>query len=92
MQSDEAEATALRALAWLMAQDDLRGAFMGAAGVAEQDIRTGASDPAFLAGVLDFVMSDDRHVIAFCDNAGLPYDQIMVARHHLPGQSEPHWT
>ena len=92
MTPQAAEALALQALAWVMGDDDLRGAFMGQSGLSGDDVRAGVSDPGFLAGLLDFVMSDDRSVMAFCDMVGVGYDQPMLARQSLPGQGDVHWT
>ena len=55
-------------------------------------MRAGASDPAFLGALLDFIMMDDAWVTGFCDTAGLAYDQPMRARMALPGGGEMHWT
>lgn len=92
MQRDAAETLALRALAWLAADDDLLGRFLGASGAAPGDLMTGASDPRFLAAVLDFVLTDDSIVMAFCDAEGYPYPAPMQARAALPGGEVPHWT
>lgn len=92
MSSDTAETLALRALAWLIGDDDLRAVFLGASGVSESDLRTQAGDPAFLASVLDFILTDDAWVMRFCDAAGFAYDVPMRARAALPGGQQVHWT
>jgi hypothetical protein len=92
MTPDRAETIALRALAWLVAHDDLRPVFLGATGASPEDLRTRVGEPAFLAAVLSFLTMDDAWVIAFCDAEGLAYDQPLRARHALPGQGEVHWT
>lgn len=89
---DSAEIFALRALAWLVGNEDLLPAFLGATGASEDDLRAQASDPAFLASVLDFIMMDDAWVIAFCDSIAMPYDRIMEARQTLPGGEQVNWT
>jgi hypothetical protein len=92
MKREPAETLALRALAWLAADDDLLGRFLGASGAAPGDLSSGAADPLFLAAVLDFLLTDDSLVIAFCDAAGYPYPAPMEARGALPGGDLPHWT
>ena len=42
--------------------------------------------------MLDFVLADEPLLIAFCDEAGLPYDAPMRARAALPGGEIPNWT
>jgi len=92
MKREPAETLALRALAWLAADDDLLGRFLGASGAAPGELASGVSDPRFLAAVLDFVLTDDSLVMAFCDAEGYPYPAPMEARAALPGGDLPHWT
>lgn len=89
---DNAEVIGLQMLTWLAGNDELMPVFQGSTGASESDIRAGASDPAFLGSVLDFIMMDDAWVIAACDSAGLSYDSLMAARQALPGGGEVHWT
>lgn len=92
MQQDAAETLALGALAWLAGNDDLLPVFLGATGAGIEDLRARASDPEFLAAVLDFLTMDDAWVQGFCDSAGLGYDAPMAARRALPGGQLPDWT
>ena len=89
---DTAEVLGLQVLGWLIANDELLPVFQGASGVSEEDIRNGASDPAFLGSVLDFVMMDDAWVVACCDTVGRPYDSLYQARQALPGGEQVNWT
>lgn len=89
---DAAETFALRALGWLATNPDLLPVFLGSTGASETDIKTQAADPVFLAAVLDFLMMDDAWVVAFCDQAKLPYDHLLAARAALPGGAEVNWT
>ncbi|PVA09281.1 DUF3572 domain-containing protein [Pelagivirga sediminicola] len=89
---ESAETLALQCLGWLLANDDLLPVFMGATGAGQDDLRRGASDPAFLGAVLDFVMMNDNWVIEFCAFAGVANDAPMRARHALPGGEQEHWT
>jgi hypothetical protein len=89
---EAAEALALRALIWTLDEDDRRGAFMAATGAAPGDLATGARDPAFLGAVLDFLLSEEERVKAFCTDEGLPFEAPMRARATLPGGDLPHWT
>ena len=89
---EAAEALALRALVWLLDDDDRVGVFMAATGAAPADLAAGARDPAFLGAVLDFLLSDEARVIAFCTAENLAFDRPMRARMALPGGDQPHWT
>lgn len=92
MKSDAGETIALKALAWLAANDDLMGVFLGSSGAAARDVATMADDPAFLGSVLDFLVMDDAWIVAFCDAEGLSYDTPLRARAALPGGDAVHWT
>ena len=92
MGPEAAETVGIKALGWLAANDDLRSVFLGATGAQLEDLRASASDPIFLASVLDFLMMDDAWVIAFCDDSGLKYETPMRARQAMPGAEQVHWT
>jgi Protein of unknown function (DUF3572) len=92
MHRDEAEAVALAALGWLLADATRAGRFLAAAGLAPDKLRTRLADPAFLAGVLDFILGEDATVTGFCDSEGLGYLAPADARAALPGGSLPNWT
>ena len=92
MSPEQAEMVALKALGWLVGNDDLRDVFLGATGASAEDLRAQATDPAFQASVLDFITMDDAWVMGFCDAAGLKYEDPMRARQALPGAEQVHWT
>ncbi len=89
---EAAETLALKALAWLVTNDDLLPVFLGATGASEDDLRSRASEPAFLGSVLDFLMMDDAWIIAFCDANTIAYEHPMFARAALPGGEQINWT
>lgn len=92
MSQESAETIGLKALGWMAGNEELLPVFLGATGASEADVRAGATDPAFLGALLDFIMMDDAWVTDFCDTASLGYDQPMIARMHLPGGDQVHWT
>lgn len=89
---DEAETIALTALGWLAGNADLSPAFLAASGLAPDELASRAADPDLLTAVLDFLMTEDEWVRAFCDTARLPYDRLLLARVALPGGEVMHWT
>lgn len=89
---ESAEIVGLKALSWMVANEELLPVFLGSTGASEADMRSGASDPAFLGALLDFIMMDDAWVRDFCDTATIGYDQPMMARMALPGGDQVHWT
>lgn len=87
-----AEGIGIKALIWLAGNEDLLPVFLGASGASVSDIKSQASDPAFLASLLDFLLMDDAWVMAFCEAEGLKYDTPMRARAALPGGEQVNWT
>ena len=87
-----AEVVGLLARGWMGGNEVLLPVFLWARGASEADVRGGATEPAFLGALLDFIMMDDQWVKAFCDSAGLAYEQPMYARMLLPGGDQVHWT
>lgn len=92
MTPDRAQTIALQALGWLAGNDELAPVFLGSTGGSVEDMRARATDPDFQASVLEFLTMDDAWVVAFCDAAGLAYDQPLRARYALPGAENVHWT
>jgi hypothetical protein len=92
MTPDAAQVLALQALGWIASQDEVFPQFMAATGASAGDLRARAGDPDFLAAVLDFLVQDDRWVVAFCDSRGHPYTAPQSARMALPGGAETFWT
>ena len=76
----EAESLAIQALAFIAGDGARIGPFLAATGIGPDMIRAAAREPDFLAGVLDYVASDDALLVAFATQAGInPFD-IPVAR------------
>ncbi len=89
---ETAEIVALRALAWLVADAELVGLFMGQTGADAADLRAAARSPGMLLEVLEFVMQGDERVLAFCRAAELPPEAPAAARARLAGRGGTHWT
>ncbi len=92
MTEDAAGTLALRALGWLIGEDDLLGVFLGATGASADDLRAQAADPAFQASVLEFLTMDDAWVTRFCDSLGEEYTAPLAAARVLAGEAGRHWT
>ena len=92
MQQESAHVLGLQALGWLAGDPDRLSGFMAASGADAASLRLGATDPGFLAAVLDHLLQDDTRVTEFCDAQGLPYTAPLAARAALPGGDMLHWT
>lgn len=92
MGRDEAETVALKALGWILDADDERSTFLSASGLGPDDLMRRAGEAELLLAVMDFLLAEDRRVIAFCDATGLRYEALAAVRQALPGGADPHWT
>ncbi len=90
--SEFAETVGLKALGWLVSEEDLLPVFLGATGFAPQDLAGRAGEAEVLAAVLDFLMMDDAWIRAFCDAEGLGYEMPRAARAALPGAAVDDWA
>ena len=86
----EAESLAIQALAFIAGDGERIGPFLAATGIGPDMIRAAAREPDFLAGVLDYVASDDGLLVAFATAASInPFDisvaRDVLVRRHPPG-------
>ena len=82
----------LQALGYLASDDDLLGAFLDQAGTDAAEVRQRANDSVFLGFVLDFLLQDDDRVIGFAQGQNMAPEDVVRARHALPGGDVPEWT
>jgi Protein of unknown function (DUF3572) len=78
-----AEIVAVQALGFIAGEPERLGRFLAESGIGPETLRTAASDPHFLASVLDFVMRDDATVKAFADASQLHPTNIAAAHQAL---------
>ena len=83
-----AEIVAIQALSFIAGDSARLGQFLAETGIGPDTLRKSASDPKFLASVLDFVMRDDATVKAFANVSQLHPTNIAAARQVL---GDPHW-
>lgn len=83
--SKTAEILALKGLAFLANSDGPLDRFMALSGAGADDLRDRAGEPEFLAAVMDFLMSDEDLLMAFCDEASIDPRDVQMARMALPG-------
>ena len=92
MGTQQAEIIALKALAFLAADTELMDRFAALSGVAPNDLVGRAGDGEMLAGVLDFLLSDEAVLTDFCAAHDIDPEHPAAARQELPGGALPHWT
>ena len=82
---EDAQAIALRALAFVAEDEGRLARFLAASGIGQQDVSGRLGDPAFMAGVLDFILSDDKMTVEFVNHIDIDPMLPRLARRKLPG-------
>ena len=87
-----AETLGAQAFSWVADDEDRLNAFMMMTGASPADVVRNIAQAAFLGTVLDYILTEDALVIAFCDARKFPYTAVMQARAVLPGGETWNWT
>lgn len=85
--TEKAEELAIEALAFLAGEPERLDRFLGLTGLDHASIRSAATQPGFLAAVLDHVTADEALLLAFAAQAQQPPESIAAARERLAGPS-----
>lgn len=83
-----AEIVAIEALSFVAGEPERLGLFLAESGLGPDTLRSAATDPQFLAAVLDFVLRDDAMVKAFAKSVELDPTNVAAARQVL---GDPQW-
>jgi Protein of unknown function (DUF3572) len=83
-----AEIVAIQALSFVASDPERLGAFLAESGIGPDTLRSAATEPRFLAHVLDFIMRDDASVKAFAEASELHPTNIAAAHQVL---NDPKW-
>ena len=73
------ESLAIQALTLMANDPEIASRFMSLSGLDAGSLRTAAKDPHFLAGVLDYVMADERLIVELAAATGHPPETIVAA-------------
>ena len=83
---EEAQKIAIQALAYLAGRPEELGRFLALAGLGPANLRRAAADPAFLTGIIEFLLQDEALLLAFTAELGIPPATIGAAGRALGGQ------
>ena len=78
-----AQAVGLQALAFVAGDQVLLERFLSLSGLDLAALRDRAESPELLAGVLDFLLANERDLFAFCEYSGLGPEAPARYRHLL---------
>lgn len=76
---EAAQSLAVQALSYLAAEPERLGRFLAVSGLGPESIRAAAADPAFLAGVIEYIASDEPLLLDFAAEAQLKPATVMGA-------------
>lgn len=80
-----AEETAIAVLGWLAGEPDMLGRFLALSGTRPDQLRQAIRDPAFMAGMLDFLMAHEPTLMAFCAATDTKPEAVVSASHYYNG-------
>jgi len=86
--AEAAEALALTAIQFLALEADRLWRFLDLTGTAPDALRARLAEPAFLAGVLDHLLADERLLLDFAAWAGIDPGAVAPARQRLAADRE----
>ena len=93
MSAEEAQRIAIGALVHVANDETLLTRFVSVTGIDPGQMREAASEPGFLAGVLDFMLGHEPDVVAFATEFGVPPEDVAAAYIVLLGSNDPNpWT
>ncbi|MDP6173948.1 MAG: DUF3572 family protein [Rhodospirillales bacterium] len=67
MNEKQAQTLALQAAAYIFADEKALDGLMAASGADGDQLRAGMADPAFLAGLLDYLLGNEPLLLEFCE-------------------------
>jgi hypothetical protein len=80
-----AEALAIQALTFIASDGERLGRFLAASGIGPAEIRSAAGEPEFLAGVLAYLVTDEKLLTDFASATEIDPDTVEQARAVLGG-------
>ncbi len=83
--TSEAETIALRVLTYVAQQDRALQALLAQSGIAPTSLQERLNDPDLLGGILDFLLSNEKLLVDFCEIEKLSPDKLARVRQAFPG-------
>ena len=83
--TDQVDIVALGALRFLACETERFSRFLTLSGLTPEDIAPLASQPDFLASVMDYLLSDEKLLLEFAESESLQPQTIAAMRRKLPG-------
>ena len=81
---ENAETMALLMVQFLLGDDERTDGFFDTSGLSPDDLRAGVTDPAFLGGVMDYLLSREDLLVVFCEEQQIDPMMPLRVRQALP--------
>ena len=81
-----AETLAIQALTFIANEPERLGRFLAVTGIGPAEIRAASREPRFLAGVLEYLVSDHKLAAEFAAESGCEPDHLAKAHVVLGGE------
>jgi len=81
--SRDPQVTALKALAWILADQPRAQRLLDLTGLAPADLRAAAAEPSTHRAVLDFLCGHEPDLLAASDALAIPPEEFIQARRKL---------
>jgi hypothetical protein len=85
--ADDAQSMAVTGLTFLAADAQRLETFLSITGLGPHNLRQAADDPGFYGSVLEYLLADERLLLAFAADAGLEAGDVAKALEKLRGRS-----
>ena len=79
----QAELIAIKGLQYLAGDEEQLGRFLALSGCNPEDLRKNASEPAFMAGILEYYLGNEPTLLAFCAAHAIAPESIQAAQYQL---------
>ena len=82
---EKAQTIAVVALGFIASEPDYLSRFLAITGLDGSDLRAAAIEPVFLTAILDFLMADEKTLVAFAEASNTDPEHVAIARQLLAG-------
>ncbi len=91
MTPEQAEILALQALAFVAGDEKMISALQAQSGLAPDSLKDNLENSALLGSILDFLLEDERRLVACCEANEWELELVGQARRALPGNTSGIW-
>lgn len=88
MNIENAYIVGLKAITYIMSEEDLLSRFIALSGIGENEISERLQDQYFLSACLDFLLNNEKDLISFCDDSNISPKDPQEAVHILGGNND----